>query len=318
MRTIKQRGEGPAADWRAAVSLARGMVSGQGPVSTGPEVVATIVAIMRGNPDTTFREIQAQVKGRHGVRLTHATVGNIMRRHGLQCGRGSRRLREMEERLLAGKPVSGWFHNKLLEANPALRERERETAGPGERVCVTFFPVATPAGKVFAHVAVDTFGGMAVAEFYRKGTTEAAVDFLHGRVLPFYRREGFLMRAVETNRNTVYYGGGETHVCGVYLKLQGIGHEVRPVAMPAMNGFMEKFKQAFTSGFVQPLRLGRWRGRGRESRPLTEPALTGLREELAKWLFHYNGEEPQEGYRNAGRTPRACWQERRKTLNVEH
>ncbi|EIQ00803.1 hypothetical protein OpiT1DRAFT_05359, partial [Opitutaceae bacterium TAV1] len=74
MRTIKQRGEGPAADWRAAVSLARGMVLGQGPVSTGPEVVATIVAIMRGNPDTTFREIQAQVKGRHGVRLTHATV----------------------------------------------------------------------------------------------------------------------------------------------------------------------------------------------------------------------------------------------------
>ncbi|EIQ00802.1 hypothetical protein OpiT1DRAFT_05358, partial [Opitutaceae bacterium TAV1] len=68
------------------------------------------------------------------------------------------------------------------------------------------------------------------------------------------------------------------------------------------------FKQAFTSGFVQPLRLGRWRGRGRESRPLTEPALTGLREELAKWLLHYNGEEPQEGYRNAGLTPRACWQ----------
>ncbi|EIQ01914.1 integrase family protein, partial [Opitutaceae bacterium TAV1] len=183
-----------------------------------------------------------------------------------------------------------------------------ETAGPGERVCVTFFPVATPAGKVFAHVAVDTFGGMAVAEFYRKGTTEAAVDFLHGRVLPFYRREGFLMRAVETNRNTVYYGGGETHVCGVYLKLQGIRHEVRTVAMPAVNGFMEKFKQAFTSGFVQPLRLGRWRGRGRESRPLTEPA---LREELAKWLLHYNGEEPQEGYRNRGLTPRAFWQEGR-------
>ncbi|AHF91968.1 transposase ISSod13 [Opitutaceae bacterium TAV5] len=299
------------ADWRAAMAAREKSRVWQGMVPTDPAVVATVVSIASEDPGLGYGKIRQRAQAAHGVRLAQATVANILRRHGVQCGRGAGRLPEMEAALLEGRPVSEWFYRKLLLANPALRERGRETAGPGERVCQTHFPVMTPGPEsrvwVHAYVAVDTYGGMAMAELYGEGTTEAAVDFLHGRVLPFYGREGVKVACVETSRNRVYHGGGDAHVFGAYLRMQGIRHEVRAIAMPPMNGFMERFRQAFTSGFVQPLLPGLQRG-DQCGADLTPEALAGLREKLAEWLRHYNGEEPQEGYRNAGKTPRAFWQ----------
>jgi hypothetical protein len=274
---------------------------------TPPEVVNTIVSIMKEKPEMRLLDIQAEAEARHGVRLTCTTVGNIMRKHGLRCGKGAGKLPEQEKVLTDGGQVSGRLRHKLFALNPALRERDRETAGPGERVCVTFLPVIIPEGKVYLHAAVDTWGAMAIAEIYREGTTKTAADFLCGRVLPFYLQEGVRLACIETGRNRVYHGGGADHEYGALLRSLGIRHEARTVTMPSMNGYMEKFRQAFVDGYVR----ARWQKCQHENPP-EQPAgpakaLALMRKILATWISRYNREIPQQGYRNEGRTPLQFW-----------
>ncbi|EIP97018.1 hypothetical protein OpiT1DRAFT_01445 [Opitutaceae bacterium TAV1] len=288
---------------------------------TPPVVVAALVTLAREAPGLCDEEIIGRLEREYGVRLTKETVTRLLYRHGVRTAahrRRSERMRQAEARLVAGEPVPGWLCRKLLKANPALKERERETGGPGERVCVAHFPVFNPGvrskkGRVWVHVhmAVDTFGGMAVAEFYREATTDAAMTFLGERILPFYRGEGVTLACVETNRSQVYSGDRRTHLGGPYpqcLRMLGVRHEVRGRMEPTVNGHMEKFVKAFTNGFVEPLRYWCGRKEGKYSPGLPVEALARLRGELAEWLRHYNEEEPQEGYRNAGLTPRAFWQ----------
>ncbi|EIP97339.1 integrase family protein [Opitutaceae bacterium TAV1] len=305
----------PAPAAPAAAEKSRG---GRSVTPTAPVVVAALVSLVREAPELCHEEISARLEREYGVRLPKAAMARLLQRHGLRIEGvpgGSGRLAEMEAALLEGREVSKGYLVRLLATNPALKERERETGGPGERVCVAHVPVMKAGMRsrvwVHAHVAVDTYGGMAVAELYREATTDAAVDFLHERVLPFYRGEGVTLACVETSRSHVYSGDRREHFSGVYpqcLRVLGIRHEVRGRAEATMNGYMEKFGKALTGGFVEPLR----QRRGRQARgyglSLPAEALARLRGELAEWLRHYNEEMPQEDYRNAGLTPRAFWQ----------
>ncbi|EIP97288.1 integrase family protein [Opitutaceae bacterium TAV1] len=291
-----------------------------------PVVVEALVTLAREAPELSSEEISARLEREYGVRLAKATVTRLLYRHGVRTAahRRSERMRQAEASLLAGEPVSGWIYNKLLRANPALKERERETRGPGERVCVAQLPVRRPGAgddrrsRAWVHMAVDMYGGMAMAEFYREATAAAAVAFLRERMVPFYEGEGVRLGCVETNRNHVYQGDRH-HECGLYpesLRALGIRHEVRGRQWPETNGFMERFREAFASGFVKPLQLGLGQqgqgwpaGSGRTLEDaMPEDAFYAAREKLAEWLRHYNGETPLEGYPNAGLTPRAFWQ----------
>ncbi|EIP96973.1 integrase family protein [Opitutaceae bacterium TAV1] len=301
---------------------------------TDPGVVAALVKLATEEPGLNLREITERMEREHGVKLLSPTVASLLQRHGVRTQadvREGEQFRQAEAALLAGKPVPEYLVRRAMKANPALRERERETRGPGERVCVAQLSVVRPGawgnkrGRVWVHthVAVDMYGGMAVAELYREATAGAAVAFLHERVLPFYRREGITLASVETSRGSAYYGGRcAEHMYGVYLASQGIRHEMRGRQWPEMNGFVERFREVFVSGFVKPLRLRPRRGRPANSEralvtPMSESAFYGARAKLAEWLRHYNEETPLDSYRNAGLTPRAFWQGA-GTLNVEH
>ncbi len=304
------------ADWRLQVAELQRKEAREGshasPVS--PEVVALVLELAKNKGRTCFADIREKVNEQLGLRLSGTTVVNILVRHGVRRDSEAERMRVAEQRILAGEQVGENLRTRVLRFNPTLQERKNESSMPGELLAQAMFPVEPVAGqeKWHVHAVVDTYGTLAFATLSEDASTDAAVEFLHTRVLPWYARQGRRIGSIETSRQRIYYSGDDTHVYRAYLRLHDIRQNVIPKVKSSMNGFMARFKQMFTSGWLLPLRMNNGVLPAPDQHQFqASNRLAELNAHLAQWLHRYNNEIPLQGYRNNGLTPMAFWRNAR-------
>jgi len=138
---------------------------------------------------------------------------------------------------------------------------------------------------------VDTYCSFAFAFFQVSKQPEAAVAVLHNEALPFYAERGLKLEHVLTD-NGKEFCGGESHPYRIYLALNEIGHRTTKVRRPQTNGFVERFNRTALDEFF------------REAfRKKLYESVEALQRDLDEWLYYYNRERPDQGYRNMGRRP---------------
>ena len=146
-------------------------------------------------------------------------------------------------------------------------------------------------GKVYLHAVVDTYCSFAFGFLHVSKQPEAAVAVLHNEALPFYAERGLKLEHVLTD-NGKEFCGGESHPYRINLALNEIGHRTTKVRRPQTNGFVERFNRTALDEFF------------REAfRKKLYESVEALQRDLDEWLYYYNRERPDQGYRNMGRRP---------------
>ena len=261
------------------------------PMATAPEVVARIEELALAHPAYGCNKIEALL-ALEGRRVSAITVQKILNDKGLGT-RHERWLaleRQNVERAIELTPEQVAFLERL---NPCFRERHVESSRPGELLSADTSMVGTleGIGRVYLHVAVDTYGSYAFGFLHVSRQPEAAVAVLHNEVLPFYRGLDLPVAAVLTD-NGREFCGTERHPYELYLALNDIGHRKTKVRSPRTNGFVERFHGTALEEFFRPA----------VHQKLFE-SVEALQADLDAWLVHYNRERPHLGYRNQGRRP---------------
>jgi transposase InsO family protein len=261
------------------------------PMATAPEVVARIEELALAHPAYGCNKIEALL-ALEGRRVSAITVQKILNDKGLGT-RHERWLaleRQNVERAIELTPEQVAFLERL---NPCFRERHVESSRPGELLSADTSMVGTleGIGRVYLHVAVDTYGSYAFGFLHVSRQPEAAVAVLHNEVLPFYRGLDLPVAAVLTD-NGREFCGTERHPYELYLALNDIEHRKTKVRSPRTNGFVERFHGTALEEFFRPA----------VHQKLFE-SVEALQADLDAWLVHYNRERPHLGYRNQGRRP---------------
>ena len=181
----------------------------------------------------------------------------------------------------------------LEKLNPCFRERNTESAAPGELIAADTFFVGSikGAGKVYMHAVVDTYCGYAFGFLHATKQPEASVALLHNDVLPFYKSIGLQVIEVLTD-NGREFCGTRSHAYELYLDLNEIRHRRAPVRTQKISGFVERFNAIVLDEFFRVI-----------LRSNAYETIQALQSDLDAWMRHYNTERPLPGYRNMGLRP---------------
>jgi transposase InsO family protein len=261
------------------------------PFTTPPEVVERILALSMEHPAWGCSRLRDTLH-LEGISVSSVTIQSILNKSGM----GSRyeRLLKLESQAaeqaieLTPEQVA-----RIEKNNPCFRERHIESSRPGELLAQDTFFVGSlkGVGKVYLHVAVDTFSSYAFGFLHTSKQPEAAAAVLHNDVLPFYQERGLAVGAVLTD-NGREFCGTENHPYEMYLDLNDIEHRRTRVRHPQTNGFVERFNRTVLDEFFRVA----FRTRLYES-------VEALQTDLDTWLAYYNTERTHQGYRNMGRRP---------------
>jgi transposase InsO family protein len=172
----------------------------------------------------------------------------------------------------------------------ARRRRSVTSRKPGELVCLDCFYVGNlkGVGKVWQLTACDVASSYGLATlFVGDPNAQVAARFLRETVVPEFKRAGFTLQRVLTDRGSEFKG-----VFALTCRQLGIRHT------------RTKPRHAFTNGFVERLQQtilhDHWRIEFRR-RYFTH--LHQLERSLQSYLRFYNHERAHHGYRTQGRSP---------------
>ncbi|EIP97328.1 hypothetical protein OpiT1DRAFT_01763 [Opitutaceae bacterium TAV1] len=317
MNTLQQEPEQDAtktatgrADWRKQVTeLVQPKQSKLRPVPVEPEATALLLYLAEIRTDASICSLRKEMESRTGRRLSRCTVVNLLQKHGVVLGNQAGVLSSLEQKIVKGDPVSPGQRTQAFRMNPALSEHRGpgEGTSPGDVLAQSIFPLLPgrpgEQGKWQVCAVVDTWGMVAFVDLQPNATQDGAVDLLHYHVLPWYEEQGTRVRCLETSRATLFAGDAREHVYEAYLNLHGIEHRLRGRLLPTVNGYMARFKQVLTNGFLFPLR--------KSMEGSAPPSFGTVRTQLILWVRHYNETHPSSGYRNEGRPPLTFWRQRR-------
>jgi len=225
------------------------------------------------------------------ARLAASTVQRILRRAGLPTRR---------ERLTVLEAHSAQTVGLLTERTRRQLGRARqgpprhvEAQAPGELVCLDTFYLGKlkGVGKVWQLTACDAACSYGVAQLLPALSAEASAGFLRAVLVPLYRRAGWPLQRVLTDRGSEFKGAFDAACRALRIRHT----RTRP-------------RHAWTNGFVERLQgtilQEHWRLQFRR-RYFTSRA--ALQQTLDAFLGFYNGQRPHQGYRLRGQTPAALF-----------
>ncbi len=223
-----------------------------------------------------------------GIHVAPSTIYRALRRHDL--GTRNQRLAVLERHSAQRGLLTERTRRQLEKARPTPSRRHVEAKTVAELVCLDCFYIGKlkGVGKVWQITACDAASSFALATiFVGDPTAQVAARFLRKRVVPYFRKAGFPVQRVLTDRGSEFRGLFD-QVC----RDLGIRHT------------RTKPRHAFTNGFVERLQgtilHEHWRVEFRR-RYFTNAKQ--LEVSLQSYLRFYNHERAHRGYRTRGRTP---------------
>ncbi len=258
------------------------------PAQLDATVERQLVALSLAWPTWGPRQLSDQLALR-GIRVASSTAYRALRRLGLATR--NERLGRLEAHSAERAGLLTQRTRKQLEkARPIPSPRHVEAKTPGELVCLDCFYIGKlkgvdPSGRSPPATPLSSF---ALAQVF-VGAPRARViaEFLRQRVVPFFRKAGYPLQRVLTDRGSEFKGAFD-EAC----RKLGIRHT------------RTKPRHAFTNGFVERLQQTilheHWRI---EFRRRYFTRLGQLDASLQSFLRFYNHERTHHGYRTQGRTP---------------
>ena len=246
-----------------------------------------VIALALSWPSWGPQQLSDQLAMR-GIRVARSTAYRALRRHGLGTRRERFGILERHSAQQAGL-LTERTRRAIQKARPTASRRHVEAKEPGELVCLDCFYIGKlkGVGKVWQITACDVASSYGLAMVFI-GDPRAAIaaQFLRERVLPHFRKAGWPVKRVLTDRGSEFKGAFD-EVC----RKLGIRHT------------RTKPRHAFTNGFVERLQQtilhDHWRV---EFRRRYFTTLRQLEASLQSYLRFYNHERAHHGYRTRGRT----------------
>ena len=252
-----------------------------------PQAERQIVAVAIAEATWGCRRLAAHVARWWRLTLAPSTVQRLLRRYGL----GTRR-----ERLLVLEHHSARQAGLLTERTRRQLWRARHGATrhvvahePGELVCLDTFYIGhlKGVGKVWQITACDAATSYGVAAILPALTHQAAATFLRDTLVPVFRKTGWPLRRVLTDRGNEFKATFETTCTALSIR-----HTRTKPRHAWTNGFVERLQQTILHEH--------WRVVFRRHYFTGRAALHRL---LQGFMRFYNFERPHHGYRVRGRTP---------------
>jgi transposase InsO family protein len=257
------------------------------PRQVPPHVERLVLGLALAWPTWGAGRLAAHLWRHHTVRVAPSTVQRILRRAGLPRRR---------DRLGLVEHHSAGTCGLLTERTRRHLARGRHGQGrhvhavqPGELVSLDTFYIGQlkGVGKVWQITACDAASSYGVAWLMPGLSAEAAAAFLTHFLLPVYRRAGWPLQRVLTDRGSEFKGAFD-EAC----QRHGIRHT------------RTKPRHAWTNGFVERLQgtilHEHWRIQFRRQYFTTR---TAMQRTLEAFMMFYNEERPHQGYRLRGRVP---------------
>jgi transposase InsO family protein len=224
-----------------------------------------------------------------GIRVARSTVYRALRRRGLGTCRERLGVLERHSAQRAGL-LTERTRRAIQKARPTASRRHVEANTVGELVCLDCFYIGQlkGVGRVWQITACDAASSYGLAMVFL-GDPRAAIAarFLRERVVPHFRKAGFPVKRVLTDRGSEFKGAFD-EAC----RTRGIRHTRTKPRHAFTNGFVERFQQTILHDH--------WRVEFRR-RYFTK--LRHLDASLQSYLRFYNHERAHHGYRTQGRTP---------------
>jgi transposase InsO family protein len=257
-----------------------------------PQLDATVerqvIALALSWPSFGPQQLSDQLAKR-GIRVARSTVYRALRRHGLGTRRERLGVLERHSAQQAGL-LTERTRRAIQKARPTASRRHVEAKEPGELVCIDCFYIGKlkGVGKVWQITACDVASSYGLAMLFI-GDPRAAIAarFLRERVVPHFRKAGWPVKRVLTDRGSEFKGAFD-EAC----RKLGIRHTRTKPRHAFTNGFVERFQQTILHDH--------WRVEFRR-RYFTK--LRQLEASLQSYLRFYNYERVHHGYRTQGRTP---------------
>lgn len=257
-----------------------------------PQLDATVerqvIALALSWPSFGPQQLSDQLAMR-GIHVARSTVYRALRRHGLGTRRERLGILECHSAERAGL-LTERTRQAIQKARPTASRRHVEAKQVGELVCLDCFYIGKlkGVGRVWQITACDAASSYGLAMVFI-GDPRAAVAarFLRERVVPHFRKAGFPVKRVLTDRGSEFKGAFD-EAC----RKLGIRHTRTKPRHAFTNGFVERFQQTILHDH--------WRVEFRR-RYFTK--LRQLEASLQSYLRFYNHERAHHGYRTQGRTP---------------
>ena len=256
------------------------------PPRVAPQVERLVMGLALAWPTWGCARLSSHLAREMRIALAPSTVQRLLRRAGL--GRRRDRLGLLEHHS-AG--TCGLLTERTRQRLARARNRGRHLHAeqPGELVSIDTFYIGKlkGVGKVWQITACDAACSYGVAWLLPAFTAEAAATFLRDILVPLYRRAGWRVQRVLTDRGSEFKAAFDA-ACDAL----GIRHtRTRP-------------RHAWTNGFVERLQgtilHEHWRIQFRRQYFTTRPA---MQRTLDAFMKFYNEQRPHHGYRLRGRTP---------------
>jgi transposase InsO family protein len=247
-----------------------------------------VIALALSWPSWGPQQLSDQLAMR-GIRIARSTAYRALRRHGLGTRLERLGVLERHSAQRAGL-LTERTRRAIQKARPSASRRHVEANEPGELVCLDCFYIGKlkGVGKVWQITACDAASSYGLAMVFVGDPRSAiAARFLRERVVPHFRKTGWPVKRVLSDRGSEFKGAFD-EAC----RKLGIRHT------------RAKPRHAFTNGFVERLQQtilhDHWRV---EFRRRYFTTLRQLEASLQSYLRFYNHERAHHGYRTRGRTP---------------
>lgn len=258
------------------------------PVALPQSLQRQVIAAALAQPSWGPQRLTVQL-AREGLEISPSTVYRLLRRVGLRTRRERLGLIEQHSAEQAGLLTERT--RRQLERARRRRSPHVEASTPGELVCLDCFYIGKlkGVGKVWQLTACDaaTSYGIARVVVLAQPTAASTARFLRQVLVPLYRRAGWPIQRVLTDRGSEFKGAF-AEAC----------HEL------GIRHTRTQPRHAWTNGFVERLQgtilHEHWRVEFRR-RYFTRAAQ--LERSLQQFLVFYNRHRPHFGYRLRGRTP---------------
>lgn len=247
-----------------------------------------VIALALSWPSFGPQQLSDQLAMR-GIEVARSTVYRALRRHGLGTRRERLGILEQHSARRAGL-LTERTRREIQKVRPTASRRHVEAKAPGDLVCFDSFYIGKlkGVGRVWQITACDAACSYGLAMvFVGEPNARVSARFLRERVVPHFRKAGWPVKRVLTDRGSEFKGAFDD-LC----QHLGIRHT------------RTKPRHAFTNGFVERLQQtilhDHWRVAFRR-RYFTQ--LGQLEASLQSYLRFYNHERTHHGYRTRGRTP---------------
>jgi len=253
-----------------------------------PEYEAIIENYITDYPTHGPRRIAYELKAQ-GITISETGVYHVLRR------------KELNHRL------NRLFYAQEHSDNPVITERylreieKKEEAHieayyPGYHIFQDTFYVGTlkGLGRIYQQTGIDAYGSFGFAKVYLDKKADSAIDFVKTKALPGYDLFGIPLDRILTDHGkeyTTHWENGK-HDYELFLAEHGIRHSRIKPRCPKSNGIVERFNRTLLEEFYQIAMIKK-----------VYTSLEQLQDDLDKFIYYYNFQRTNQGYRLKGKIP---------------